>query len=139
MLKMLAPLRFSAAQLQGILSEVYASAGSMPQAGVLGERRLVVAFAFRDPELRLTVDGRGGQAVIRVGEDAPVPDLTFQLAGEHIDRFWRGDLNAVAALAAGQLRIEGSLLTALALAPALPHLQAHYREITQREEYRRGG
>ncbi|WP_181391969.1 SCP2 sterol-binding domain-containing protein [Deinococcus irradiatisoli] len=124
------PLRFSAAQLQDVLGRVYAEVGDEPQAAVLGTRRLTLAFAFSEPELHLTVDGRSGQAVVRVGADAPAPDLTFYLAGENIDRFWRGDLNPLTALAAGQLRIEGPLLTALALAPALPALQARYRDLT---------
>ena len=124
---------FSAVQLKAILSEVYAPAGQDSQAGVLAARRLVVAFAFRNPDLHLVVDGRSGEAVVRTGEaDLPAADLTFHLAGDDIDRFWRGELNPVAALSAGQLRIEGSLLTALALAPALPGFQARYRQITAR-------
>lgn len=128
------PLRFSASQLQELLTAVYASADDS-QATVLVTRHLVVAFEFREPQLRLTVDGRSGQAVVRSDgglstEDSPTPDLTFHLSGESIDRFWRGELNPVAAMTAGQLRIDGSLLTALALAPALPGLQARYRQLT---------
>ncbi|GAA3999632.1 hypothetical protein GCM10022631_08160 [Deinococcus rubellus] len=135
--KMLHPSIFSATQLWAILSEVYAPAGQDAQANVLAARRLVVAFAFQNPDLYLVVDGRSGEAVVRADEtgevqDLPTPDLTFHLAGDTIDRFWRGELNPVAALSAGQLRIEGSLLTALALAPALPGLQARYRQITAR-------
>ena len=124
----------SAAQLGAILREVYAPAGQDSQAGVLAARRLVVAFAFQNPELYLVVDGRSGQAVVSTQASGPLPelpaDLTFHLAGEQIHRFWRGELNPVAAMTAGHLRIEGSLLTALALAPALPGLQARYRQIT---------
>ena len=134
MLKMTAPTHFSAEQLEAILRQVYRSASPDSQAAVLGQRRLVVAFAFQDPELFLTVDGRSGQAVVSAGTaDVPAPDLTFHLAGENIDRFWRGELNAITALTAGQLRIDGSLITALTLAPALPGLQARYRELTAQQ------
>ncbi|TSA86192.1 hypothetical protein FNU79_08485 [Deinococcus detaillensis] len=127
-------LRFSASQLQELLTAVYASADGS-QANVLVTRQLIVAFEFRDPELSLSVDGRSGKAVVRSGSgpeagDAPTPDLTFHLSGDAIDRFWRGELNPVVAMTSGQLRIDGSLLTALALAPALPGLQAHYRQLT---------
>ncbi|WP_161881612.1 SCP2 sterol-binding domain-containing protein [Deinococcus alpinitundrae] len=129
----MSPSTSSAAQLKAVLSEVYAPAGQDAQAGVLAARRLVVAFAFRNPDLHLVVDGRSGEAVVRTGgDDLPAADLTFHLAGDDIDQFWRGDLNPVAALSAGQLKIEGSLLTALVLAPALPGLQARYRQITAR-------
>ena len=83
----------------------------------------------------MTVDGRSGQAEVSTGAaNAPTADLTFHLAGANIDRFWRGDLNAMTALAAGQLRIEGSLITALSLAPVLPSLQARYRELTAQQK-----
>ncbi|WP_420595766.1 SCP2 sterol-binding domain-containing protein [Deinococcus sp.] len=133
MAKMPTTPTFSADQLAAILSEVYASGGNDPQAAVLGQRRLVVAFAFQNPELRLIVDGRSGRAVVTTGVIGSAPDLVFHLAGEHIDRFWRGELNAMTAMAAGHLRIEGSLITALTLAPALPGLQAKYREIMARQ------
>ena len=121
---------FAADHLCSVLTAVYTSAGRDPKAAVLAQRRLVVAFAFQDPELYLSIDGRSGQATVKVGrEDAPPADLTFHLAGADIDPFWRGNLNAVAALSQGRLTIEGSLLLALSLAPAMSGLQARYREL----------
>ena len=79
------------------------------------------------------IDGRSGQAVVSAEEPFPPADLTFHLAGANIDKFWRGELNAMTALASGDLKIEGSLITALTLAPALGGLQARYRELMDRE------
>jgi SCP-2 sterol transfer family len=123
----------SAEQLKAVLTAVYTSAGDVPGADVLGQRRLVLAFVFTDPELRLVIDGRSGQAAVRSSPPFPPADLTFHLAGPNIDRFWRGELNAMTAMASGDLRIEGSLITALTLAPALGGLQARYRELMDRE------
>ena len=123
----------SAEKLKAVLTAVYTSAGDVPGADVLGQRRLVLAFVFQNPELRLVIDGRSGQAVVETEAPFPPADLTFHLAGENIDKFWRGELNAMTAMASGDLKIEGSLITALTLAPALGGLQARYRELMDRE------
>lgn len=124
----------SAEKLKAVLTAVYTSAGDVPGADVLAQRQLVLAFAFTDPELKLVIDGRSGRALVLSEAPFPSADLTFYLAGVNIDRFWRGELNAMTAMASGDLRIEGSLITALTLAPALGGLQARYRELMDRKE-----
>ena len=121
---------FAADHLCSVLTAVYTSAGRDPESrrpGVSGGWWWRLLFKTRS---FLSIDGRSGQATVKVDrEDAPPADLTFHLAGADIDRFWRGELNAVAALSQGRLTIEGSLLLALSLAPAMSGLQARYREL----------
>ncbi|WP_034416041.1 SCP2 sterol-binding domain-containing protein [Deinococcus marmoris] len=95
--------------------------------------RLALTFAIHAPGAWLRVDGRDGQtAALSRGQAAreAESDLTFAMSGETAHAFWRGDLNAVAAITAGKLKISGPLLRALALAPGLAKVQAAYRAET---------
>lgn len=94
--------------------------------------RLALRFVHTGPDACVLVDGRSGESVVTTGEAARLgdADLTFSLSGPAAHAFWRGDLNPVAAMTAGTLRIDGPLLKALALAPGLKLVQAAYREAT---------
>jgi hypothetical protein len=124
------PLPFQTGEeLEALLLQVFLKAADP---GPVRER-LALAFAFHDPAAWMCVDGRaGGPALLSRGEAArrAGSDLTFRMSGEVAHAFWRGDLNVVAALGSGQLRIEGPLLRALALAPGLARIQAAYRAAT---------
>lgn len=52
------------------------------------------------------------------------------MSGETAHAFWRGELNPVAAITAGKLKLSGPLLRALALAPGLAKVQAAYHAET---------
>ncbi|WP_216321397.1 hypothetical protein [Deinococcus aestuarii] len=119
-----------AAHLQALLDRVLRQGYAAPEAGLILRQRLAVAFVLTAPELRARVDGRDGQeAHVTFGEEAAGPaDLTFQMDGSAAHAFWMGELNPVAAMSSGRMRIGGGLLRALALAPGLPHLQRAYRE-----------
>lgn len=95
--------------------------------------RLALTFAIHDPDAWLRVDGRDGQtAALSRGQAAreAESELTFAMSGETAHAFWRGELNPVAAMTAGKLKISGPLLRALALAPGLTKVQATYRAET---------
>ncbi|WP_293911499.1 SCP2 sterol-binding domain-containing protein [Deinococcus sp.] len=123
----------SAERLKVVLTALYTSAGDVAGAEVLGQRQLVLSFVFTNPDLTLCIDGRSAPVVVSSEGPFPSADLTFRLAGANIDKFWRGELNAMAGVVSGDLKIEGSLITALSLAPALGGLQARYRELMDRE------
>lgn len=124
------PLPFETGEeLEALLLQVFLKAADP---GPVRER-LALAFAFHDPDAWVCVDGRSGAAAqLSRGEAARRAggDLTFHMSGEVAHAFWRGDLNVVAALGRGQLRLEGSVLRALALAPGLARIQAAYRAAT---------
>lgn len=126
-----------AAELQGILASVFAYPYSGQEARKLTRSGLSVAFSFLTPDLNVLLDGRPGAAVgerpaVLFGEaarTAPAPDLHFLMPGEVAHRFWSGDLNIPAAMALGQVRLEGSLIRALGIAPMMPEMQRVYREL----------
>ncbi|MEF2276777.1 SCP2 sterol-binding domain-containing protein [Deinococcus sp. YIM 134068] len=120
-----------AAHLQAILERVFRRGYTGEETSALLHQRLALAFVITAPDLRARVDGRDGQtAQVSFGPDtADLPaDLTFRMDGETAHAFWSGDLNPVAAMAQGRLRVEGSLIRALALAPGLSQMQRAYRE-----------
>ncbi|THF86649.1 hypothetical protein E7T09_11180 [Deinococcus sp. KSM4-11] len=114
-------------QLEVLLTRVFLKAADPGPA----HARLRLRFLHTDPDACVLVDGRSGASVITTGllARSGTADLTFHLRGPGAHRFWRGDLNVVAAMTDGTLRIEGALLRALALAPGLKLVQAAYREL----------
>ena len=118
----------SGPELEALLTRVFLRAADPGPA----RARLALRFVHTQPDACVMVDGRSGESVVTSGDGARVgeADLTFSLGGEAAHAFWRGELNPVAAMTAGTLRIDGPLLRALALAPGLKLVQAAYREAT---------
>lgn len=118
----------SGPDLEALLSRVFLQAADPGPA----RARLALRFVHTEPDACVLVDGRSGESAVTTGEAARSGevDLTFTLSGEAAHAFWRGELNPVAAMTAGTLRIDGPLLRALALAPGLKLVQAAYREAT---------
>lgn len=122
---MLPPPYRSASSLEDFLTEVFLAAADPGPV----TRRTALKFVFSGPDACLHVDGREGEvARITSGEAACVQDapLVFRMSGETAHAFWSAELSPVAAMTAGELRLEGNLLLALALAPGLKKIQAEY-------------
>ncbi|PNY81511.1 hypothetical protein [Deinococcus koreensis] len=121
--------------LEALLTRVFLQAADPGPA----RARLALRFLQTQPDACVLVDGRSGESVVTTGEAARLgeADLTFHLSGPAAHAFWRGDLNPVAAMTAGTLRIDGPLLKALTLAPGLKLVQAAYREATDGQERER--
>ncbi|MGY2894722.1 hypothetical protein [Deinococcus sp. UYEF24] len=130
-----------AAQLRSLLEKVFSAAYPGDEARLLTRSGLSVAFSFHAPDLEVLLDGRpaavartdetGDEVAVLFGEAAaaaPAPDLRFSMNGQVAHRFWTGELNIPAAMALGQVRLEGSLIRALSIAPMMPAMQSVYRE-----------
>lgn len=129
-LRGVSPLPFQTGEeLEDLLLRVFLKAADPGPA----QGRLALTFAFHDPSACLRVDGRDGQAARlsrgQAARDAG-SDLTFAMSGETAHAFWRGELNPVAAITTGKLKLGGPPLRALALAPGLARVQAAYRAET---------
>ena len=131
-----------AAQLRALLVGVFSAAYPGDEARLLTRSGLSVAFSFRAPDLEVLLDGRPAAAsgdVVAVlfsaaALSAPAPDLRFSMSGHTAHPFWTGELNIPAAVALGQVRLEGSLIRALSVAPMMPAMQRVYRELWQAQE-----
>lgn len=126
-----APYR-DAAQLQRLLARIY----SAPQTGenLLTRHRLAVGFVFSGPDLTAAVDGRSGEVVVSFGEGLTPPDLTFSMNGQTAHAFWSGTLNLMTAMGLGHLKLQGSLIDALKIAPMMAALQQAYRAAWAEQE-----
>ena len=116
----------SASDLQSLLEQVFAA--RQPDGDLLSRQKLALAFVFTAPDLSVSIDGRSGAgSVVSFGQATQATDLTFSMSGQTAHPFWTGDLNVVTALGLGQIRLQGSLLNALKIAPMMPAMQAAYR------------
>ena len=131
-----------AAQLRALLERVFSAAYPGDEARLLTRSGLSVAFSFHAPDLEVLLDGRPDAAARTVvtpdavavlfaeaAQTAPAPDLRFSMPGHVAHRFWTGELNIPAAMALGQVRLEGSLIRALSIAPMMPAMQRVYRKV----------
>lgn len=121
-----------AEQMRSVLDETLRRGQDSEAARGLARAGLTVAFAYRNPEVYLLMDGKApppGQAIGVHSGDAAVPDVTFALEADVGHRFWSGNLNVPQALARGQIRASGSIAGALKLLPLMPPLYAIYREV----------
>ena len=118
-----------AADLQSLLEQVFSAPYDHPEADLLTRSKLAVAFVFSDPDVRVLVDGRAGSGAVQITFGRPEQDapLTFSMNGKTAHPFWMGELNVVTEMALGRIQLQGSLLTALKIAPMMPVLQEGYR------------
>jgi hypothetical protein len=122
-----------AAELRSLLEQVFAASYDTPDANLLLRHRLALAFVFTGPDVAVLLDGRGGQEVkVEFAEPGPVPtaaapDLMFRMSGETAHPFWTGELNVMTALGLGKIQLQGSLISALKIAPSMPLMQESYR------------
>ncbi|WP_407541786.1 hypothetical protein Q0M94_20100 (plasmid) [Deinococcus radiomollis] len=131
-----------AAQLRSLLEAVFSAPYPGEEARLLTRLGLSVAFSFHLPDLEVLLDGRpaaahGDAVAVLFGEAAgaaPAPDLRFSMSGHTAHPFWTGELNIPAAMALGQVRLEGSLIRALSTAPMMPAMQRVYRELWEAQE-----
>ncbi len=119
----------NAAELEGLLRQIFTAPYDHPDADLLTRSRLAVAFLFTDPDVRVLVDGRNSGRAVQVtfGDAAPQATVTFRMNGKTAHPFWMGELNVVTEMALGRIQLQGPLLTALKISPMMPALQQSYR------------
>ncbi len=123
------------AEMLEVFGELGRRAATSAAAKALYDAGMVVAFAYRDPDLTLVMDGRtteeggGPFMVMRFDEAEPRPDVTFACTAEVGHLFWSGELDVTQALARGEITAKGSIAKALRLLPLMPPLYAEYRSL----------
>lgn len=117
-----------AEQFQAVLGEVMTRGENGAAATALKNAKLTVGFWYHGPELTLRLRGDEGGLTPTFGDDLAGTDVTFESSAEVGHRFWMGELNALMAIMNGQIKVTGSVGKAMPLLPAMPELQAIYRE-----------
>ncbi len=128
--------------LRSLLEQVYGEEDDSPEAGLLTRSGLAVAFVYSRPELTVLVDGRQREVQVSFGAAAAQVSsapLIFSMDGPTAHAFWLGELNVVTAMTLGRIRLQGSPLSALKIAPMMPRLQNLYRRVWAQQALERSG
>jgi hypothetical protein len=95
-------------------------AGSHPVVGPrLAEARTTLTLDIGQPDAEITVVWGSTNRVV-LGPAALVPDVTFRMSGDDLDRFWRGRYDLLDGLARGDVAVSGQVSRVLKV---VPHLQ----------------
>lgn len=81
--------------------------------GHLAKLDLVVTYRLTAPSAEVTFLMTGGRTRVVCGSAHPPCDLAFELEAVIAERYWRGELDIVAAMRRGEIRVEGHRSRAL--------------------------
>ena len=80
------------------------------------------------PECSFWSDSRNGQFSYGPGKPAGDPDLVLSLSADEAHLSWSNKLNAVMAITRGKIKVKGSAVGLLKLAPKQKKTAMHYKE-----------
>jgi len=91
--------------------------------------KLIVCFAFRDPDGELWVDCTGDEIAVRPGKQELTADATLTMDTDVAHMFWMGKLNLIKSLTTGEIESDGSVPRLLKLLPVIRPAFKIYPEI----------
>ncbi len=111
-------------------------AKSDPQvAPKIAKSGVVIQFRYTHPDAVTTVNAKskptqpGALLDVYQGESPVKPDIVMTMTADTANLFWNKKINLVAALAKGQIKLQGSQMKVLALLPAIEPLYDKYRAL----------
>jgi alcohol dehydrogenase len=106
--------------LYDVLGGFYQRLKSGEVGGPLLRSGLCVQFVYRDPEAVITIDARGDEVRIHLGDDfAGKPEVTMILDADIAHQFWHGKVNLVSALTRRRIVAKGNVPKTIKLLPVL--------------------
>lgn len=81
------------------------------------------------PGCAVWVDSRGGKLEFGAGDPPGTPDLVMSLSADDAHRSWSDKLNPVMAITRKKIRVKGSAVGLLKLAPKLKKVAVAYNEV----------
>ena len=81
------------------------------------------------PDCSIWVDCRNGKYIVSQGKPAEEPDLTMSLSADDAHRSWSNKLNPVMAITRKKIRVKGSAVGLLKLAPKLKKVAVVYEKV----------
>lgn len=124
-------------------AEVYATIGALmdraktdPQvAPKIAKSGVIIQFRYTQPDAVTTVNAKdkptqvGAIIDVHQGETTLKPDIVMTMTSDTANLFWNKKVNLVAALAKGQIKLQGSQMKVLSLLPAIEPLYEKYRAL----------
>ena len=80
------------------------------------------------PDCSIWVDCRNGKYIVSQGKPSENPDLTMSLSADDAHRSWSNKLNPVMAITRKKIRVKGSAVGLLKLAPKLKKVAVIYEK-----------
>ena len=125
--------------------EVYATIGELMDraktdpavAPKIAKSGVVIQFHYTDPEATTTVNAKskptqpGAIIDVHQGPTTLKPDIVMTMTSDMANLFWNKKVNLLAALAKGDIKLQGSQLKVLALLPAIEPLYDKYRALVK--------
>ena len=125
--------------------EVYATIGELMDraksdptvAPKIAKSGVIIQFHYTDPEAVTTVNAKskptqpGAMIDVIQGPTTLKPDIVMTMTADMANLFWNKKVNLLAALAKGDIKLQGSQLKVLALLPAIEPLYDKYRALVK--------
>jgi hypothetical protein len=93
--------------------------------------KLVVRLVMSDPDFVLSVDGKSSPPGFTCNVSGASPDLVLHMKADVLHNIWLSEIRLRDAYWSGQIKVEGSLLSALALSNLFRHVEALYPSVLQ--------
>jgi SCP-2 sterol transfer family protein len=107
-------------QLQQVLGGFFNSLVNDPSIGQkLKDSKLVIKFAYSDPDLTITVDCSKNPIVVLFNDTSLKPEVEMSMKADVAHRFWFGKVNLLAALTRREMVAKGPIPKVLKLLPVI--------------------
>jgi hypothetical protein len=119
------------ADVYQFIGRLFQELAADPELGPQFQRaETTVAFEMRDPASRITVEMRTDRPMrVDLGPSDLDPEVVMTMEADTAHRFWLGEVNVTAALAAGQMTAKGPVAKVLRLVPLVEPTFPHYEQM----------
>jgi hypothetical protein len=118
--------------LCAVMTELFQRVMATPAARhQLRRTGLVLRLVMVDPDFVLTVDGKSSPPGFACGSRGLPPDLVLHMPADVLHRVWLSEIRLRDAYLSGQIRVEGLLVRAFALAYLFRQVEALYPAVLQ--------
>jgi hypothetical protein len=94
--------------------------------------RLIVRFAYREPDGWVTIDGSDGETIrVTIDRRGPEPVIEMRMKSDFAHSFWMGKENVTMAMMQGKIVSTGPVNKALALLPAVKPAFSIYNNVIE--------
>ncbi len=83
------------------------------------DSKLILKFNYREPDLSITIDLKGEQAIITYNDTGKAPEVEMSMKADVAHRFWQGKVNLAIALARREMVAKGPIPKILRLLPVI--------------------
>jgi hypothetical protein len=132
------PIFKSSEEVYATIGELMDRAKSDPQvAPRIAKSGVVIQFRYTNPDAVTTINAKtkptqpGALLDVYQGESPMKPDIVMTMSADMANNFWNKKVNLVAALAKGEIKLQGPQMKVLALLPAIEPLYDKYRALVK--------